>query len=96
MSRMSEPEMAVKLNPDGQVLCANMELVKVVKFKPKIGSVIPAKRVSVKRMMFDYLAQSIAQLVRPRRPPSSSAATQSGKPNSSSFKKSKPIYPQTP
>ena len=92
MSAMSEAGMVVKLNPD-------REMEKVVKFsteplfKPKIGSVIPAKRRSVKRMMFDYLA---AHLVRPRRrPPSSSAATQSDKPISC-FKKSQPIYPQTP
>lgn len=80
MSAMSEPDIAVKLNPNGEV--------KVVKFKPKFGSVIPPKRRSVKRMMFDYF-------VRLRRPPSSSAATQSDKANSC-FKKSKPIYPQTP
>ncbi|KAL7246132.1 hypothetical protein ACSBR2_001297 [Camellia fascicularis] len=31
-------------------------------FKPKKGSVIPAKRRLVKTMMFDYIAQSMASL----------------------------------
>ncbi|KAL7246129.1 hypothetical protein ACSBR2_001294 [Camellia fascicularis] len=31
-------------------------------FKPKKGSVIPAKRRPVKTMMFDYIAQSMASL----------------------------------
>ncbi|KAK9265334.1 hypothetical protein L1049_027249 [Liquidambar formosana] len=32
------------------------------RFRPKSGGIIPPKRKLVKRMMFDYLAQSIASL----------------------------------
>ena len=71
MRKEAEKEMVVKVYPDEQGLWGMMvELQKVVKlnpneelarsktepwFKPKIGSVIPAKRRLVKRMMFDYI-----------------------------------------
>jgi hypothetical protein len=41
-------------------------------FKPKKGGVIPPKRRSVKRMMFDSILQSIATLLCPHRHPSPS------------------------
>jgi hypothetical protein len=40
--------------------------------KPKKGGVIPPKRRSVKRMMFDSILQSIATLLCPHRHPSPS------------------------
>ena len=53
----------------------------------KHASVIPAKRRTVKRMMFDDFVQFIAHVLSPR-----------NKPNSSSFKKieTKTIYPHNP
>jgi hypothetical protein len=112
-----EGEMAMKLNPDGQGLWDGVEKPeKVAKlnpdeepaesktqplFKPKVGSVIPAKKKLVKRMMFDCLAQSISG------GPSASGASQSSTtasgcskkfppPKSSNDKKSKIIYPNPP
>jgi hypothetical protein len=98
MSIMPEPEVVMKLNAAGVgvVVSTKVEPEKVVKisteprFKPKIGSVIPAKRRSVKRMMYDSVAQAIAHVFRPRPPPSSSADPQY---SDSCFKKSKRIYP---
>ncbi len=76
MSQMPEPKMVMKLNPSGVVvytkiepekkmvkLSPSQELAPVIWFnKAKHGSVIPAKRRSVKRMMFDQFVQSIAHL----------------------------------
>ncbi|KAK9265336.1 hypothetical protein L1049_027251 [Liquidambar formosana] len=58
-----------ELNPGEKMVGTKTEPL----FKPKIGSVIPPKRKSVKRMMFDYLFQSIASLFRSH-PPRSSAS----------------------
>jgi len=75
ISIMPKPEVVMKLNAArvGVVFCTKVEPEKVVKISPKIGSGIRAKRRSVKRMMYDYVAQSIAHVFRPRPPPSSSA-----------------------
>ena len=57
--------------------------------KPKHASVIPGKRRSVKRMIFDDFVQFIAHVVRPR-----------NEANGSSFKKTKSktvrVYPHNP
>jgi hypothetical protein len=75
MSIMPEPEVVMKLNAAGVgvVVRTKVEPEKAVKISPEIGSGIWAKRRSVKRMMYDYVAQSIAHVFRPRPPPSSSA-----------------------
>jgi hypothetical protein len=75
MSIMPEPEVVMKLNAAGVgvVVHTKVEPEKAVKISPEIGSGIWAKRRSVKRMMYDYVAQSIAHVFRPRPPPSSSA-----------------------
>ncbi len=69
-----------KMEPENKVvkLSPNEELPSRVWPKPKHGSVIPAKRRSVKRMMFDQIVQFIAHVLCPR-----------NKANSSSIKKTK-------
>ncbi|KAB1204895.1 hypothetical protein CJ030_MR7G015271 [Morella rubra] len=111
--------MAEKLNQDGQVLRHDvMKRDEVVKlnpdeesarskaepwFKPKHGSVFPAKRRSVMRMMVDRMVQSVAPVSHPAGCPSSSGATQSKPhgcfnifppPRSPDARKSKTIYPK--
>jgi len=51
-----EPEKVAKLNPDEEPAGSKTQPW----FKPKKGSVIPVKRRSVKRMMFDWLVQSLS------------------------------------
>ena len=46
-------------------------------FRPKKGSIFPAKRRSVKRMMFDYIVSSLASIPRRRRRPSPGEALHS-------------------
>jgi hypothetical protein len=98
--RRRDGEMAMKLNPDGQGLWDGVEKPeKVAKlnpdeepagsktqplFKPKVGSVIPAKKKLVKRMMFDCLAQFISG------GPSASGASQSNTTASGCSKKFPP------
>lgn len=79
-----------------------------LRFKPKIGSVFPAKKRLVKRMMFDYILHSLANIFCPScsdtGSPSFSETSQSKNnnngcfkicttPKSSNPKKSKIIYP---
>ncbi|CAK9140423.1 unnamed protein product, partial [Ilex paraguariensis] len=59
-------------------------------FKPKKGSVIPAKRRSVKKMMLDTIVQSVACLFR-----SSSSLCSSGIPLSENCGSSNMISPDT-
>ena len=81
MSGMLEQDVVLKLNPGVALVCTKVEPEKVTKsclseplarfrtepwFKPKIGSIIPAKRRSMKRMMFDQMACSIAHVFCPR------------------------------
>ena len=82
--------MFMKLNPSGGVICTNMEPKKVVKSSPseeqvtvtepiwlnkqKPGSVIPAKRRSVKGMVFKYVAESVENVFGAPCLPSSSDA----------------------
>ncbi|KAE8100512.1 hypothetical protein FH972_018407 [Carpinus fangiana] len=90
------PKKVAKLNPDEEPAGSKTQPW----FKPKHGSVIPAKRRSVKRMMFDWLVQSISGR------PAVSGASQSNSangcskkfplPKSSDEKKSKTIYPNPP
>nr|POE65561.1 hypothetical protein CFP56_71204 [Quercus suber] len=78
------------------------------RFKPKIGSVFPAKKRLVKRMMFDYILHSLAKIFCPpgshTGSPSLSEPSQSKNNNDGCFKicttpkspnpkKSKIIYP---
>ncbi|KAG2665861.1 hypothetical protein I3760_15G028300 [Carya illinoinensis] len=68
-------------------------------FKPKGGSVFPAKRRSVKRMMLDSFIQFLARNFRRPGHPSSSAASQSKNfrpPKSANAKQSKIIHPSSP
>ena len=53
---VEKPEKVAKLNPDEEPAGSETQLL----FKPKVGSVIPAERRLVKRMIFDCLAQSIS------------------------------------
>ncbi|KAB1202396.1 hypothetical protein CJ030_MR8G020193 [Morella rubra] len=110
MGKMREPEIVTKLNPGGEVVCAKVEperkavslspgheLVRLRTeswFKPKRGSVIPAKRKSVKRM-FDLIVQSIAHVLCARPLPSSSATPRPSKLDSC-FKMGQSIHPQHP
>jgi hypothetical protein len=55
-----------KLNPSEELALIEAEPVQFRFNKPKHGSVIPAKRRSVKRMMFDQFVQSVAHLFSPR------------------------------
>uniref|UniRef100_A0A2N9H7Z1 Uncharacterized protein n=1 Tax=Fagus sylvatica TaxID=28930 RepID=A0A2N9H7Z1_FAGSY len=69
-----------KQNPGGVVvkLSPNEELPSGVRprfNKPKHGGVIPAKRRSVKRMMFNQFVQSIAHLFRARSQANSSSSS---------------------
>ena len=79
-----ELEKVVKLSSSSEELTAPLQF-RLNKLKH--ASVIPAKRRTVKRMMFDDFVQFIAQVLSPR-----------NKPNSSSFKKieTKTIYPHNP
>ncbi|KAG2665859.1 hypothetical protein I3760_15G028100 [Carya illinoinensis] len=63
------------------------------RFKPKAGSVFPAKRRSVKRMMLDSFIQFLARNFRRPGRPSSSAASQS---KSANAKQRKIIHPSLP
>ena len=101
---MQEAEMFMKLNPSGGVICTNMEPKKVMKSSPseeqvtvtepiwlnkqKPGSVIPAKRRSVKGMVFKYVADSVENVFGAPCLPS-----KSNKAKSCSSKKGKTIYP---
>nr|POE84051.1 hypothetical protein CFP56_39443 [Quercus suber] len=97
-----EKEMLVRLNPD------ELEKKTEPRFKPKIGSVSPAKKRLVKRMMFDYILHSLANIFcsgSDTGTPSFSESSQSKNnnnngcfkictaPKSSNPKKSKIIYP---
>nr|POF10193.1 hypothetical protein CFP56_14133 [Quercus suber] len=109
MSKMQQAEMFMKLNPSGGVICTNMEPKKVVKSSPseeqvtvtepiwlnkqKPGSVIPAKRRSVKGMVFKYVAESVENVFGAPCLPSSPEALKSNKDKSCSFKKGITIYP---
>ncbi|KAG2665857.1 hypothetical protein I3760_15G027900 [Carya illinoinensis] len=69
------------------------------RFKPKAGSVFPAKRRSVKRMMLDSFIQFLARNFRRPFRPSSSAASQSNNflpPKSANAKQRKIIHPASP
>ncbi|XP_059455776.1 uncharacterized protein LOC132185968 [Corylus avellana] len=100
--------MAVKLNPDGKGVWDDVEKPEKVaklnpdeepagsktqpRFKPKVGSVIPAKRRLVKRMMFDWFVRSISG--RPSVPQFNTTSGCSKKfspPNSSNDKKVCPV-----
>ncbi|KAG2665852.1 hypothetical protein I3760_15G027400 [Carya illinoinensis] len=68
------------------------------RFKPKAGSVFPAKRRSVKRMMLDSFIQFLALNFYGPGHPSCSPASQSknfGPPKSANAKQSKIIYPSS-
>jgi hypothetical protein len=58
-TKMETEKKVVKLSP-------NEELPSRVWPEPKHGSVIPAKRRSVKRMMFDQIVQFIAYVLCPK------------------------------
>jgi hypothetical protein len=92
---MPEPEVVMKLNAAGVgvVVRTKVEPEKAVKISPEIGSGIWAKRRSVKRMMYDYVAQSIAHVFRPRPPPSSSALLSHTTPTAAWRRVSRLIYP---
>ena len=78
-------EPAEKVNSSEELAPVRAEVPVQFRFnKPKHESVIPAKRRSVKRMMFDEFVQSIVHLFRPR----NKANT-----NSSSFNKTKTKKP---
>ncbi|KAK9265340.1 hypothetical protein L1049_027255 [Liquidambar formosana] len=64
----SKPKMVVELQPAGEEV---VEAKTEPWFKPKIGSVFPARRRLVKRMIFDYIVQSFASLFCSRGRPSS-------------------------
>ena len=82
-TKMDEPEKVkvVKLSPSEEHASFQFRFNKP---KHAIASVIPAKRRSVKRMMFDDFVQFIANALCPR-----------NEPNGSSFKKTstKTVYP---
>ncbi|KAK7844244.1 hypothetical protein CFP56_011092 [Quercus suber] len=61
MRAEQEKEMLAMLKPDEQGLEKKTE----PRFKPKIGSVFPAKKRLVKRMMFDYILHSLAKIFCP-------------------------------
>ena len=97
------------INPSEEMARSNNSKCKTEpRFKPKIGSVFPAKRRLVKRMMFDYILHSLANIFCPPGSdtgnPSFSEPSQSKNnnngcfkicttPKSSNPKKSKIIYP---
>ena len=74
MSKMPAPKM-MKLNPGGVVVYTKIEPEKMVVRteqvpwfnKAKHGSLIPAKRRSVKQMMFDQFVQFIAHVLYTRK-----------------------------
>uniref|UniRef100_A0A2N9HG44 Uncharacterized protein n=1 Tax=Fagus sylvatica TaxID=28930 RepID=A0A2N9HG44_FAGSY len=71
MSQMPEPKMVMKLNPGGVVVYTKIEPEKMVVRteqvpwfnKAKHESVIPTKRRTVKRMMFNQFVQFIAHVL---------------------------------
>ncbi|KAB2636525.1 hypothetical protein D8674_027059 [Pyrus ussuriensis x Pyrus communis] len=67
-------------NPDGREIkmMVQRETQNYSCFKPKVGSVFPAKRKSVKRMMFDRLVACFGSFL--HSPPSSSSALASQAP----------------
>jgi hypothetical protein len=99
--------MLTKLNPgDQQVGVANTRPEKALKpkpcqelirpkaetpFKPKPGGLIPAKKRSVKRMIFDDIVEHISSIFCFRRPSSSPAFQAHSEKSSSHFKMAPPL-----
>jgi hypothetical protein len=68
----TRPEKALKPKPCEELIGAVAE----TRFKPKRGGLIPPKRKTVKRMMFDSIVEDIASVFCFRQYSSSSAASQ--------------------
>lgn len=79
-TKIDEPEKVVKLSPSEELASVQFRIN-----KPEHTSVIPAKRRSVKRMMFDDFLQFIAN-----------ALCHRNEPNRSSFKNTRTVYPHNP
>ena len=92
MEMEMEMEM-VKLNPAAEL--ADGFYTKPWLNKQKLGSVIPKKRKSVKRMVFERLAQFIVQVFSPSLPSSSGASSLPNK-TCCYFNKGEAIHPDTP
>lgn len=97
--KLSKPELErlememVKLNPAAEL--ADGFYTKPWLNKQKFGSVIPKKRKTVKRMVFERLAQFIVQVFSPSRPSSSGASSLPNK-TCCCFNKGEAIHPHTP
>ena len=97
--KLSKPELEklememVKLNPAAEL--ADGFYTKPWLNKQKLGSVIPKKRKSVKRMVFERLAQIIVQVFSTSRPSSSGASSLPSK-TCCCFNKGEAIHPHTP
>ncbi|KAK4572661.1 hypothetical protein RGQ29_030906 [Quercus rubra] len=97
--KLSKPELEklememVKLNPAAEL--ADGFYTKPWLNKQKLGSVIPKKRKSVKRMVFERLAQIIVRVFSTSRPSSSGASSLPSK-TCCCFNKGEAIHPHTP
>ena len=97
--KLSMPELEklememVKLNPAAEL--ADGFYTKPWLNKQKLGSVIPKKRKSVKRMVFERLAQFIVQVFSTSRPSTSGASSLPNK-TCCCFNKGEAIHPHTP
>ena len=97
--KLSKPELEklememVKLNPAAEL--ADGFYTKPWLNKQKLGSVIPKKRKSVKRMVFERLAQIIVQVFSTSHPSSSGASSLPSK-TCCCFNKGEAIHPHTP